>query len=253
MHHKHRAEPAKRERSTIAPTPTLEKVPAAADTGHCIDGFTCSLSASDLQLSALDKALLQFQSNVMRRQEHSPHAIAASGIKGGGRGLPYHDKIQASFGKHDLSGVKTYTGQAATAAAKGLGARAYAMGDSVVLGPNGGDLHTVAHEAAHVIQQRGGVALAGGVGEAGDRYERHANAVADLVVQGKSAEGLLDTMAGSGCGAPALQREEEPASADAVADAPSADEVGEEWEVSDEEADETQYDPSRPETGSCLA
>jgi hypothetical protein len=41
------------------------------------------------------------------------------------------------------------------------------------------------------------VQLAGGVGQKGDRYEQHADAVADLVVQGKPAEGLLDEMAPS--------------------------------------------------------
>lgn len=48
-----------------------------------------------------------------------------------------------------------------------------------------------------MVQQRGGVQLKGGVGEADDAYERHADAVADAVVQGKSAEGLLDHMAGA--------------------------------------------------------
>src|SRR5690606_15975344 len=47
---------------------------------------------------------------------------------------------------------------------------------------------------------RGGVQLKGGVGAVGDTYERHADAVADLVVQGKSAESLLDAYAGGGGG-----------------------------------------------------
>ena len=72
-----------------------------------------------------------------------------------------------------------------------MGAEAYATGDHIVLG-RGNDLHTVAHEAAHVVQQRGGVQLKGGVGEAGDAHERHADAVADRVVAGQSAEDLLD-------------------------------------------------------------
>jgi len=46
------------------------------------------------------------------------------------------------------------------------------------------------------VQQRGGVQLKGGVGESGDAHEQHANAAADAVVQGKSAEGLLDRYAG---------------------------------------------------------
>jgi uncharacterized protein GlcG (DUF336 family) len=53
------------------------------------------------------------------------------------------------------------------------------------------DLHTAAHEAAHVVQQRGGVQLRGGVGISGDVYERHA----DEVVAGGSAESLLDRLA----------------------------------------------------------
>jgi hypothetical protein len=58
------------------------------------------------------------------------------------------------------------------------------------------DLHTVAHEAAHVIQQRSGVQLHGGVGAVGDPYEQHADQVADAVVQGHSVEALLDRHAG---------------------------------------------------------
>ena len=57
------------------------------------------------------------------------------------------------------------------------------------------DLRTAAHEAAHVVQQRGGVQLSAGVGKTGDVYERHADAVADRVVQGRSAEDLLSAAA----------------------------------------------------------
>ena len=42
-----------------------------------------------------------------------------------------------------------------------------------------------------VQQQSGKVQLKGGVGEVGDEHERHADAVADLVVHGKSAVSLL--------------------------------------------------------------
>jgi hypothetical protein len=50
------------------------------------------------------------------------------------------------------------------------------------------------------------VQLKGGVGQAGDAYEQHADQVADAVVQGKSAEVLLDRY--SGGGGAAVQREE---------------------------------------------
>jgi hypothetical protein len=55
--------------------------------------------------------------------------------------------------------------------------------------------------AEHVVQQRAGVALAGGVGRAGDAYEKHADAVAERVVRGESAADLLDAAASSGAGA----------------------------------------------------
>ena len=58
----------------------------------------------------------------------------------------------------------------------------------------------------HATAARHGVIqFAGGVGQADDPYERHADAVADAVVQGASAEPLLDQMARGG-GAPVVQR-----------------------------------------------
>jgi hypothetical protein len=84
-----------------------------------------------------------------------------------------------------------------------MGAEAFATGHHVAFAGAPG-LHTAAHEAAHVVQQAAGVHLAGGVGQAGDAYERHADAVADRVVRGESAEALLDDMVGrGGAGGPA--------------------------------------------------
>jgi hypothetical protein len=125
-------------------------------------------------------------------------AAAAHGTATPSSTLPHSDVIQRAFGRHDISGVQAHTGPAAAASARDMGAEAYASGNHVVLGDRGADLHTVAHEAAHVVQQRGGVQLKGGVGAEGDHYERHADLVADHVVQGKSAEGLLDGYAGAG-------------------------------------------------------
>lgn len=120
-----------------------------------------------------------------------PHAIAAEGAASAGEPLPFLDQIQAAFGEHDVSGVKSHTGEQAQQAAGALGARAYATGEDVVFG-EAPDLHTAAHEAAHVVQQRMGVDLPGGLGQAGDAYEQHADRVADAVVAGGDAEGLLD-------------------------------------------------------------
>jgi hypothetical protein len=127
---------------------------------------------------------------------------AERGFAGGGGKLPHLDSIQESFGSHDISGIKASVGGPAKAASEAIGAEAYASGDKVAF-KGSPDLHTAAHEAAHVVQQRGGVSLKGSVGKAGDRYEQHADAVADAVVAGKSAEALLDPFAG---GTPGLQQ-----------------------------------------------
>lgn len=137
------------------------------------------------------------------------HAAASRGAATPGSALPFSTSIQRAFGRHDVSSIQAHTGPEAAASAHAMGADAYATGNHVVLG-RGADLHTVAHEAAHVVQQRGGVHLKGGVGAADDAYERHADTVADRVVAGQSAEDLLDESAvTSGPGtAQAVQRKE---------------------------------------------
>ncbi len=132
-------------------------------------------------------------------------AAAQHGISGGSHGLPFLDVIQQSFGDHDVSGIAAHTDGAAAEGARGMGADAFATGDHVAFAGTP-DLHTAAHEAAHVVQQRGGVQLSGGVGAAGDRYEQHADRVADAVVRGDSAAGLLDEMSGTGAAATGVQR-----------------------------------------------
>jgi len=140
------------------------------------------------------------------------HEAAQQGIAGPSGPLPHLGTIQALFGRHDVSQVKAHVGGEASGAAQQMGAHAYATGDHVAF-REVPSLHLAAHEAAHTVQQRGGVQLAGGVGREGDGYERHADAVADLVVQGKSAESLLDVHAGRGGGhaGGAVQRNDDPA------------------------------------------
>ncbi|HEY4242576.1 MAG TPA: DUF4157 domain-containing protein [Kofleriaceae bacterium] len=131
-------------------------------------------------------------------------AAAAQGTSGPAGRLPFLDRIQSAFGRHDVRGVQAHTDGNAAAGARAMGAKAFATGRSVAFA-GAPDLHTAAHEAAHTVQQQSGVALAGGVGRAGDPYEQHADAVADRVVAGQSAEALLDAHAGTG-GAPGVQR-----------------------------------------------
>lgn len=136
------------------------------------------------------------------------HAAAARGTSGPASQLPHLEQIQRSFGRHDVSHVQAHVGGAAVEATHAMGAAAYAAGDHVAFA-SAPDLHTAAHEAAHTVQQRNAIQLKGGVGEVGDVYERHADAVADNVVAGESAEPLLDEMSGpksGGAAAPAVQR-----------------------------------------------
>ena len=135
-------------------------------------------------------------------------AAAARGVAGGGSSLPHLDRIQQSFGAgHDVSGVQAHVGGAAGDACGQIGAAAYATGNQVAFA-GAPDVHTAAHEAAHVVQQRQGVQLYGGVGKAGDVYERNADAVADRVVAGQSAADLLGTPAGGAGGAGAVQKKQ---------------------------------------------
>jgi hypothetical protein len=124
------------------------------------------------------------------------HDAAAHGTSGPTTGLPHLEQIQRSFGRHDVGHTRAHVDGNAAEGAGAMGADAFAMGDHVAFA-GAPDLHTAAHEAAHVVQQRGGVQLKGGVGEVGDAYEQHADAVADLVVQGKSSEALLERHAGA--------------------------------------------------------
>lgn len=116
--------------------------------------------------------------------------IASAGVAGEGGRLPHVDAIQASFGKHDISGIRAHVGGEATTAAVAIGAEAYATGNNVAFASEP-SLFVAAHEAAHVIQQRAGVQLLGGIGRAGDAYEQNADEVAARVVRGVSSEDLL--------------------------------------------------------------
>ncbi len=135
----------------------------------------------------------------------SVQQAAAHGVSGSGGSLPHLGAIQRAFGRHDVSSVQAHVGGKAAEGSAAMGARAYATGGQVAFAESP-DLHLAAHEAAHVVQQRGGVQLSGGVGAVGDVYEQHADAVADCVTRGESAEALLDQHAPSGGAGTGVQR-----------------------------------------------
>lgn len=126
----------------------------------------------------------------VRSEGAAVHELASEGISGPATALPFLGQIQRSFGAHDVSNIQAHIGGPATQACRSMGARAYARGNHVAFRESP-DLHLAAHEAAHVVQQRAGVRVSGGIGQAGDDYERNADQVADAVVAGRSAEALL--------------------------------------------------------------
>ncbi len=127
-------------------------------------------------------------------QAGATHEIAAQGLQGPGRPLTHLDTLQRAFGHHDIRGMREHTGPVAGTALEALDAEGYTRGGRMALAGTP-DLYTQAHEAAHGVQQAAlgnGMALPGGIGVAGDRYERQADAVAEAVLRGASAQPLLD-------------------------------------------------------------
>ena len=95
--------------------------------------------------------------------------------------------MESRFGR-SLADVRVHTDTHAAESAKEINAAAYTSGTHIVFGTGRFAPHTtsgrhlLAHELAHVMQQRSGTALPSGVGPADDIYERAADRVADLIV-----------------------------------------------------------------------
>ena len=136
----------------------------------------------------------------MQAERRAPDTreIAARGLQGPGQPLTHLADLQRAFGHHDIRGMREHTDSAASSALDVLGAEGYTSSGRMAL-PGSPDLHVQAHEAAHGVQQAAlgnRIQLPGGTGEAGDRYEQQADAVADAVVRGQSAQPILDEMVG---------------------------------------------------------
>jgi hypothetical protein len=88
-------------------------------------------------------------------------------------------RLEARLGE-DLGGVRVHRGPEAARAARDLGAIAYTSGEAIVLGDKAAadDEHLLAHEAAHVVQQRHASRLVPGVSARTDSAEQAADAVA---------------------------------------------------------------------------
>ena len=121
---------------------------------------------------------------------------------GGGQSLDAgtRSEMESAFGA-DFGSVRVHTGAQAAESARSVQARAYTVGDDIVLGSglspaSSEGRHTLAHELTHVVQQRSGpvegTPAAGGisVSDPSDRFERAAEATADAVVSGGAVAGV---------------------------------------------------------------
>lgn len=122
----------------------------------------------------------------------SPKAILAQL----GSGEPLRASLLVDLGTRlgrDFGNVRVHHNPAAAVLAVSLGAHAFTVGEHIAFAPGryqpetAGSRRLIAHELAHVIQQRRGLSgsiLGRGIGSANDRYEREAEAVADRVSLG---------------------------------------------------------------------
>ncbi|MEA2563866.1 MAG: hypothetical protein QOH06_5370 [Acidobacteriota bacterium] len=80
-----------------------------------------------------------------------------SALQGSGRPLPASERafFEPRFGR-DFSNVRLHSGPAAGELARSVHARAFTLGDSIVLGPGESGRDLLAHELTHVVQQGGG-------------------------------------------------------------------------------------------------
>jgi Domain of unknown function (DUF4157) len=115
-------------------------------------------------------------------------------------------EMEQAFGS-DFRDVRVHHDAAAQGAADALGAEAFTHGDDIYLGTESpapespAGRAVVAHELAHVVQQRQAAELEAGVSQPGDRFEQAADRAAQQAVQGQSAESAVSGVA------PAIQRQ----------------------------------------------
>ncbi|HUQ01725.1 MAG TPA: DUF4157 domain-containing protein [Kofleriaceae bacterium] len=130
--------------------------------------------------------------------EHGEAAVAtAASSTGAPLRSDLRERFEGSLGA-DLSAVRVHTGEESAAAAKSVGAKAYATGNDIHFAqgmyqpddPFG--LHLLAHEVAHTVQQSGGGFATRQnkleVSSPGDAAEVEADRAADAMVSGRQAQ-----------------------------------------------------------------
>jgi Domain of unknown function (DUF4157) len=137
-----------------------------------------------------------------QRREDAPSSLLRAALES--PGVPVErdlrQRAEQSLGT-DLSGVRVHTGPLADTFAQAVNARAYTVGEHVgladeVVSSSAERRQTLAHELAHVVQQRAGrvdgVPGPDGlrVSDPADRFERAADRAADATLAGREANPL---------------------------------------------------------------
>lgn len=149
--------------SLSPPDRTLVPAPAAARAAPRAAGCGGAPASVDLRRALGNRAcaaLLQREPAAAAGTPATGDAARRIEALGGGTPLPPAERafFEPRFGR-DLGGVRVHTGADAAAAARAVGARAFALGTDVVLGagayaPGGAQgRRLLAHELAHVVQQ----------------------------------------------------------------------------------------------------
>ena len=131
---------------------------------------------------------------VGRAPSHSPAEAFERAASGPATSLPYRAEIERAFGM-SFGEVRVYLGRAE--ALGSLGAKAATRGEEIAFADSSPDLHLVAHEVTHVLQQRRGgnsTVLAPATSDA----EHEADHMADEVQSGKTAAKPFSPKAASG-------------------------------------------------------
>jgi hypothetical protein len=166
-------EPEREERSPMAQL--------ASDVGN--RAFASTLGRSPLARAAEQGAGIMPDGTV-----HSEVRSTIDATRGGGTSLDagVAERLSGSLG--DMSDVRVHTDETADKLSRSVSARAFATGTDVYFaggeyspGSAAGD-RLIAHELAHVVQQRGSSASGPlSVSQPGDAMEREADSVADQI------------------------------------------------------------------------
>ena len=184
------ARPVSRLPGTAAPTPASVAPPGGSQAHD-------QASLLHLQRTAGNAGVVQLLAEDDERDAASP----VHDVIGSGGGSPLDDSMRSSLDSRfgpDCGHARLPTDEQASQSAASVGANAYTVGSDIVFRSGQYDAgtptgqRTIAHELAHVVQQRSGPVdgtdAPGGIrlSDPGDRFERSASSTAEQVMSDSS-------------------------------------------------------------------